>query len=102
MLSGREIPGAEHPFGVNATGFSDLAYNQACDRLLLAGVDPGIRTAAIEAMQQSFDLNLPALPLYQPPRLVAFQPGLCGVELHTFSESALWNVEAWSRGGNCP
>jgi peptide/nickel transport system substrate-binding protein len=102
MLAGREVPGAEHPFGVNASGFSDQAYSQACDRLLLAGFDAQIRTAAITAMQQSFALNQPVLALYQPPRWVAFQPGLCGVELHALSESALWNIEVWSRGGNCP
>ncbi|TFH66341.1 MAG: hypothetical protein E4G90_04075, partial [Gemmatimonadales bacterium] len=29
VLAGREIPGADHPYGINASGISDLAYNQA-------------------------------------------------------------------------
>jgi len=102
VLAGREIPGADHPYGINASGYSDLAYSQACDRLLLAGFNPDIRSSALVAMQESYALNLPALPLYQSPRFIAYQPDLCGVGLQSLTESALWNLETWARGADCP
>jgi peptide/nickel transport system substrate-binding protein len=102
MLSGREIPGDSNPFGVNASGYNALDFNQACDRLLLGGFDPAIRSQAMQAMQESFLRDLPALPLYQPPRWVVYQPGLCGVEVQSLPVSALWNIEDFVRGEACP
>jgi len=102
MLSAREIPSDTQPFGVNASGYSDLGYSQACDRLLLGGFDPGIRAGAMAALQQSFLRDLPALPLYQPPRWVAFAPDICGVQVESLPTSALWNVESLQRAEACP
>jgi peptide/nickel transport system substrate-binding protein len=102
MLSAREIPDDGTPFGINASGYNALDFNQACDRLLLGGFDPAIRSQAMQTMQESFLRDLPALPLYQPPRWVVYQPGLCGIEVQSLPVSALWNIENFIRGGDCP
>jgi len=102
MMAAREIPTDTNPFGVNAGGYNDLAYSQACDRLLLAGFDPVVREAAMQSLQGSFGRDLPALPLYQAPRWVAYQPDLCGVRVGSLPASALWNIENYSRTNSCP
>jgi peptide/nickel transport system substrate-binding protein len=102
MMAAREIPTDANPFGVNAGGYNDLAYSQACDRLLLGGFDPAVREAAMQSLQGSFGRDLPALPLYQAPRWVAYQPDLCGVRVESLPASALWNIENFSRANSCP
>jgi len=102
MLSGREIPADANPFGVNASGYNDPAFSQACDRLLLGGFDPAVRSEAVQLMQESFKRDIPALPLYQAPRWVVYQPELCGVEVESLPVSAIWNLENFARGANCP
>ncbi|MFN2149067.1 MAG: ABC transporter substrate-binding protein [Anaerolineales bacterium] len=101
MLAAREIPNDSNPFGVNASGYNDLAYSQACDRLLLGGYDPAVRTQAMQVLQEAFGRDLPALPLYQAPRWVVFEPDLCGVQVQSLPVSALWNIENFARGQNC-
>jgi peptide/nickel transport system substrate-binding protein len=99
MFSTREIPSDISPFGVNATGFSDPVFDLSCDRLLLGdheSIEVNIRT-----VQTIFNEQLPALPIIQPPRLMAVANDLCGFGVDAITPSLLWNIEMTARGEGC-
>jgi ABC-type transport system substrate-binding protein len=99
MFATREIPSDTYPFGVNATGFSDQAYDLACDRLLLGDHDS--IEASVREVQAVFIEQLPALPLIQLPRLMVVANDLCGFGVDSITHSLLWNVEKVARGEGC-
>lgn len=101
MFAGFEIPGSERPLGINATGFRDSEYDAACGRLLLGSpADPGY-ASAVQQTQRIFHEQLPAIPLYMRPRVVAYADGLCGPSVEGSALTPLWNLEQFSRGGDC-
>ncbi len=99
MFASREIPSVQNPFGVNASGFSDQAYDLACDRVLLGDHEGG--NESIATMQAIFLDQLPALPLFQPPRLLALADDVCGITVDAITPSLLWEIEAAARGEGC-
>jgi hypothetical protein len=101
MFAGFEVPSSSRPFGVNASGLRDPAYDAACSRLLLAPPADIDLSGAAGQTQQSFADLLPALPLYMRPRLLAHAVDLCEVALDPSAASPLWNVELLARGTDC-
>jgi peptide/nickel transport system substrate-binding protein len=99
MLSTREIPSDIYPFGVNASGFSEPAFDLYCDRLLLGEHDS--IDASLSEIQSIFIEQLPALPLIQPPRLMVVADDLCGFRVDAITPSLLWNIEMTARGEGC-
>lgn len=102
MFADRELPTEKNPFGVNATGFNDLAYNQACDRVLLGRVDGDGYLSALLDTQELFVQALPGIPLYQVPRFVAYTNGICGIEVDSLAFSVLFGLEHIDMGAGCP
>jgi peptide/nickel transport system substrate-binding protein len=101
MFAGFEIPSADHPLGVNAGGFRQTAYDLACSRLLLGPpADPSFEAAVLET-QRVFAQDLPAVPLYMRPRVLAHTVDLCGVVVDPSGLSPFWNLENLSRGADC-
>ncbi len=102
MFTERELPTEKSPFGVNATGFNDLAYNQACERVLLGRVDDEEYLRALLDTQDIFAQALPGIPLYQAPRFVAYNEEICGIEVDSLSFSVLFGLENFDAGAGCP
>lgn len=94
MFAGREIPSDENPFGVNASGYRDPDYDQACSALLLGRPDGAAYAEAAERVQTIFRESLPAIPLYMRPRVLAHRASICGIDIDPLSFSALWNIES--------
>ena len=93
MFRSEEIPQAEVPLGINATGFSNPDYDAACGTLLLSLPDTPDYSEAARVTQQILGEEMPTLPLYMRPRVIAHRNSICGIEVVPLSFSALWNLE---------
>lgn len=101
LFAGFEIPSADFPYGLNAAGFRDAVYDQACQRILYG---PAIGEDYLEAVGETEDIfqtQLPSIPLFFRPRVIAFGSGLCGIDLDPTTFSALWNIEEVAAGEDC-
>ncbi len=102
-----EIPGPypDNPIGwggVNASGYSNPAYDQACLDAIYSLPDlPQYKQQHAEA-QAIFAADLPALPLYWHYRLVVGRPDLCGIPQQAFTENVLSGLELINYGAGCP
>jgi peptide/nickel transport system substrate-binding protein len=101
-----EIPG-EYPQspkgwgGVNASGYSNPAYDQACNDALFSLPDaPEHREAHFQA-QAIFAQDLPSIPLYWRFKVVVTRPDMCGVILDPSSTIALTGIEEVNYGEGC-
>ena len=88
--------------GANASGYSNPAFDQACQQALSSLPDDAGYKEAQSQAQEIFAEDLPAIPLYLRLDLVATRPDMCGVTLDPSAESALWNLEAFNYGASCP
>jgi peptide/nickel transport system substrate-binding protein len=88
--------------GANASGYSNPAFDQACQKALSSLPDDAGYKQAQSQAQEIFAEDLPAIPLYLRLDLVATRPDMCGVTLDPSAESALWNLEAFNYGPSCP
>jgi len=90
-----QIPTVENQWTtLNSPGYTSADYDAAClaalDTLSGAGLNPFYHREA----QRIFARDLPALPLYFVPRLVAVRPGVSGIAPNP-SEYLTWNVEVF-------
>ena len=91
-----EIPESENWWAAsNNPGYASDDYDAAC----LAALDalPGMETYARfhHEAQRVLSYDLPILPLYSVPKLVAARPGVSGVILDPSQYLELWNVESF-------
>ncbi|MGH2606280.1 MAG: hypothetical protein ACRDG5_06780, partial [Anaerolineales bacterium] len=101
MFAGWEVPGEENPQGVNASGWSDAQYDEAC-RLLVNGLRGEASYAAAAARtQERLASELPALALFLRPRLVATRPEICGLTADSTALTVLVDLEESARGEAC-
>lgn len=78
--------------GVNVSGWSNAAYDAACNQAsILLPSQPGYAEAHQEAMR-IFAQELPALPLFTRLRLAATTPDVLNFRLDPTQPSDLWNV----------
>lgn len=96
MFASWEFPSQENPLGINASGFNEPAYDQACRTLLSSPSGTPAYDQAIERLQQEFLSGLPALPLYSRPRQLAHVDWLCGPEPSGSASTMYWNLEEWA------
>ena len=94
------IPGPqEFDFGgwnaPNVSGWSDEAYDAACQTAVsaLPGGD-GYEENIGEALR-IFNEQLPSLPLFTGYKVVAVRPGVENVRLDPMQPSVLWNIGEW-------
>ena len=104
MFAGWEIASAGNPFGANASGFADPDYDAACALLLHGRPGSPEYLAAAQETQAIFAEQLPAIPLYMRPRVVAYGADICGVVIDPTPFSSLWNLEEFRQcqGGAVP
>jgi peptide/nickel transport system substrate-binding protein len=101
MYASWEIPGADHPIGINASGYFNGEYDRACKILLFAIPEGAAYRQAVADTENILARDLPMIPLYQRPRVVAHIPQLCGVEVDPSAFSVLWNIEEYKLGEEC-
>ncbi len=101
-----EIPGPYPDYpkgwgGANASGYSNPAYDRACQEALatLPGM-PENRASHYQA-QQIYAEELPTIPLYLHLKMIAARPDMCGVVVDPSAESSLWNLENFDYGEGC-
>ena len=92
------IPGADNWWsGVasNTPGYTDEEYDQVCEAAMnaLPGTEEYVQLH--HQAQRIFTNDLPVLPLYFVPKMVAVKPGIEGVELDPSQYLEMWNVEAF-------
>jgi peptide/nickel transport system substrate-binding protein len=92
-----QIPGPENQWTtLNSPGYASGDYDAACQAALGALPGTGTHSYYHHEAQRIFSQDLPALPLYFVPRLVAVRPGESGVALDP-SEYLTWNIETYDR-----
>ncbi|MGH2625576.1 MAG: hypothetical protein ACRDHY_02860, partial [Anaerolineales bacterium] len=101
MFAGWEVPAEGNPSGVNASGWADGQYDDACRRLLNGSRGEGSYRAAAALTQERFTAELPGLPLFLRPRLVATRAGVCGLAVDSTSLTVLADLEGAGRGEDC-
>ncbi|HJX41023.1 MAG TPA: hypothetical protein VJ345_06130, partial [Anaerolineales bacterium] len=62
--------------------------------------DPSFEAAVLET-QRLFAQDLPSVPLYMRPRVLAHTLDLCGVVVDPSGLSPFWNLEDLTRGADC-
>ncbi|MBN2548735.1 MAG: peptide ABC transporter substrate-binding protein [Anaerolineales bacterium] len=102
-----EIPGPYPEFpkgwgGANASGYSNPEYDRLCEQASTVLSGGAGQIEAHHQAQALFAEDLPALPLYFRLKVAVMRPALCGLGLDSFSDSALWNLESYSFGADCP
>ena len=101
MFAGREIPTATYPFGSNASGFNNAQYNAACETILLNAPETQVYQDAVRISQEVFIQELPAIPLFLPPRIMATNHEVCGLDVVPLAVSGFWNIEWFDLGEGC-
>lgn len=102
-----EIPGPYPAFppgwgGANVSGYSNPQFDRLCQEAQTALPGSEAYQQAHYQAQMFFSQQLPALPLYLRLKVVAARPSLCGLLFDASAESALWNLENFASGADCP
>ena len=101
-FSSSEIPGADnHWVGTNVSGYSNPAFDEACQSAQLSLMDEADHAAAYRQAQSIFTEDLPIIPLYWRVKTAAASMETCHFSLDPTAASVLWNIEAFDRGKNC-
>lgn len=100
LFLGDEIPGPYPDYpkgwgGVNASGYRNPSYDQACLDAIYSLPDlPQHQQQHAEA-QAIFAQDLPALPLYWHYRVIVGRPDLCGIPQQSTPESIFSDLESF-------
>jgi peptide/nickel transport system substrate-binding protein len=102
-----EIPGPYPDYpkgwgGVNASGYSNSQYDQACLDALYSLPDSSQHVEKHAEAEAIFAEDLPALPLYWHYRVIAGRTDLCGMAQSAISESMFSELELYNYGESCP
>jgi peptide/nickel transport system substrate-binding protein len=100
-LTSRIPASANSWLDVNITGYSNPAYDTACSNGLLALPGTAAYAGSQAKAQEIFSAELPVIPLYLQPKIVAARPDLCGLSLDPSSRSDLANIESIDYGKSC-
>jgi len=98
-----EIPGPYPDFpkgwgGVNASGYSNPEFDQACDNALFSLPDSAQHRPEHFKAQQIFSVDLPALPLYLHFTVTVTRPDMCNYTSESALDSPLWSLETLDYG----
>ncbi len=88
-----QIPDADRWDRPNVTGFLDDEYDTACLAALQALPGGGEYEASQAEAQRVFSERLPALPLFQRPKVTFVRTTVIGLAPNSTQVSELWNVE---------
>jgi len=101
-----EIPGPYPDYalgwgGVNASGYSNPAYDQACLDAIYSLPDMSQHQQKHAEAQVIFAEDLPALPLYWHYRVIVGRPDLCGIPQQAVTDSVFLDLELFNYGEGC-
>jgi peptide/nickel transport system substrate-binding protein len=101
-----EIPGPYPEFakgwaGVNASGYSNPQFDQACEDALFTLPDSDVHQAAHFQAQEIYSAELPSLPLFSYFNVAVARPDFCNYTTVSALDSPLWNLEAFDYGSGC-
>ena len=104
LYTGEQVPSNDNGWlGINITGWSDPAYDAACQAALAADpADAASVYSANRAVQEQFVQQLPVLPLYYTIHLTAARPEICNLQVDSSARSEFWNLEDLASGNDCP
>jgi peptide/nickel transport system substrate-binding protein len=98
-----QIPTTENYWtGMNIGGYSNPAFDAACQAALSARPEAADYKEKQMAVQRLFAEELPAVPLYYRLKLAISRKDLCGLEMDVTARSLLWNLENIDYGEKCP
>ena len=98
-FSSASIPSAANDWiGENLSGFSNKAYDKACQNASFTLPNAPAFTQYYQETLSIYAEELPAIPLYPYLRVAASRADLCGFELDSTSTSPLWNIEEFDYG----
>lgn len=86
------IPNDLNPAGSNNTGFSNAAFDVACQRGLRSFDEATRRAAHLEA-QAIWARELPSLPLFFRFQVGVARPAVSGYQPNATARSDIWNIE---------
>ncbi len=90
-----------HWVGENVSGYSNPAFNVACQAAQQTIPDAIDHTAAYSQAQTIFARDLPVIPLYWRVKVAAARMGVCHFSLDPTAVSSLWNIETIDSGTAC-
>jgi len=86
--------------GTNIAGFSDRGYDQACIGANLAL--PQAMASNYLAAEEAYLFNLPAVPLFAPPRISILPSNACDERIYESNQSVFNFIEFYQGDKNCP
>jgi peptide/nickel transport system substrate-binding protein len=96
------IPDASnHWVGENIAGFSNPAFDQACQASMASLPGGSGFTESQAKAQELFAQDLPVIPLYMDPRVDAARPDVCGLAVDPSARSEFGNLESLDMGASC-
>ncbi len=107
LFSTAEIPSAENNWlgskygGVNLTGYSNSAYDQACQNLVTSGLNSELAHSASDTTLQMLADEVPMLPLFYHLKVMVSRTDLCGLTLDASSRSGLRSIEDLDISDQC-
>ncbi len=102
LFLGSTIPSTtDNWVGQNTTGFSDQAYDAACNLQMQSLPGQEAFTEGVMEAQRIFAEQLPVIPLFMRLKYAASRPDMCGYSLDPTSNSDFWNIEAFDYGPGC-
>jgi peptide/nickel transport system substrate-binding protein len=98
-----EIPGPYPQYpkgrgGVNASGYTNPEYDQACDNALFSLPDSAQHRSEYYQAQKIYSEDLPGLPLYLHYNVSVARPDFCNYTSESAMDTPLWNLEALDYG----
>lgn len=106
LYTSSQVPGPYPQFsqgwgGGNASGYSNLQFDQACLAAGNALPDTPQFLAAHRQAQAIFAEELPSLPLFQRASLLLARPDFCGLKIDASNPDIFWNLEGFNYGEFC-
>jgi len=106
LYTGAEIPGPYPEYskgwgGVNASGYTNPDYDQACRNGMFTLPEMTTHAQAYHQAQAILADDLPAIPLYWHFKIILTRPDFCGVKVDASTSETLWDIEVFNYGGDC-
>jgi peptide/nickel transport system substrate-binding protein len=101
-FSSSEIPtAANYWVGTNVSGYSNAAFDAACQTVQQSLMDEPAHAEAYHQTQSLFSQDLPVLPLYWRVKIAAARADMCQFALDPTAANTLWNIELFDAGTSC-
>jgi len=107
LYTSSEIPNAANSWGgtryggVNATGYSNPAYDAVCAAAQQSGLDEATYAEKQKQAQQILAQDVPEIPLFFQIKVAVARTDLCGMSMDVSSRSEFWNLESFDIGSGC-